>query len=274
LADSGSFEAQMTQYSQNFIALHDINLDQEMLLKIKRNVLVPFMRNPTLLTHYADHIVQEQNQLLLSQSIQSSQQLSQVIRQLINQLNQSKKYFGQKKYNFIQRWFGIDLEQQAGSVNFLNDLNQLVEVATRLSHQVATEIYQSQKQMQQLEQLRVDMAHYVVAAEQFVQECHAFADNKMSLDPFKDRLHKKINTLMTSQSATDMAMLQQNLSRNTAMTILDRFNEAKNILIPAWQQHVLQLQTVQNPQELQQLNAARERLIQTLDHAVKTAPSK
>lgn len=264
----------MTQYPQNFIALHDIELDHETLMKIKRNVLVPFMHNPTLLTHYADHIVQAQNQLLLSQSIQSSEQLSQGIRQLIERLNQSKKYLGQKKYNFLQRWFGIDLEQQASSLRFLEDINQLIDSATRLSHQVATEIYQSQKQMKELEQLRVEMAHYIVAAEQFVQECPVFANNQMSLHSFLGRLNKKINTLMTSQSATDMAMLQRILSQNIAMTILDRFNEAKNILIPVWQQHVFQLQTAQNPQELQQLNEARERLIQTLDHAVKTSPTQ
>lgn len=260
----------MTQYSQSFTALHDIALDQSRLMQIKRDELVPLLQQPTHLTHYADQLVQQQNQLLLSRPIQSSQDLSQIISRMIEQLNQSGKYLGQKKYNVVQRWFGIDLERQADSVNYLNDLNRVIEDATRLSNRVATEIYQSQKLMQSLHDLRNDMAHYVIAAEQFIAESNHFAQQGQ-FDYIQERLQKKINTLMTSQSATDMAMLQIQLSQNVAMTLLDRFNEAKNVLIPAWQQHVLNLQTADTPQELQRLNDARDRLIQTLDRAIKTA---
>lgn len=252
-------------------ALHDIPRNEETLLKIKRNVLVPFVQNPTLLTHYADHIVQAQNQLLSSATVQSSQPLAQVISQIIMQLDQSKKYFQPKKYNFIQRWFGLDLEQQADSIKFLNDLNQTLDHATHLSHRVATEIYQSRKQMENLDLLRSDMAHYVVAAEQFMQESEAFVEQKHVLDNFRQRLQKKINTLMTAQSATDLAMLQRDLNQHIAMTILDRFNEAKNILIPVWQQHMLNVQSANTPQELQKLNDARQHLINTLDKAVQSS---
>ncbi len=262
----------MNQNTPQFTALHQLTLEQERITRLKINVLVPMMQNPTLLTHYADNVIQEQKQLLLSQPIQSGQELSHIIQTIIEKLNQSKKYLKPNKtYNAIQRWFGIDLEQQAGSIHFLNELQSLIDKATLLSHRIATEIYHSQKQMQDLQQLRNEMAHYVVAAEQFLTECDGFAEQPMSLDSFKQRLDKKINTLMTSQSATDMAMLQMILSQNVAMTILDRFNEAKNLLIPAWQQHVFNVQSGQTPQQLQQLNDARERLISTLDKAVKSS---
>ncbi len=259
-----------SEQTTTFTALHAIDLEQERITRIKRNVLLPLMQNPMLFSHYADNVVQEQNQLLLNKPIQSAQGLGQVIRQLIEKLNQSKKHLQQKKYNVLQRWFGIDLEQQAGSVQFFNDLNHLIDKASRLSHKVAGEVYQSQKQMQHLHRLRTEMAHYVIAAEQFETECQAFAQQQ-DISMFKQRLNKKINTLMTSQTATDMAMLQIELSQNVAMTILDRFNEAKNVLIPTWQQHVLSLQSGQDPQELQQLNDARHRLIVTLDNALHSS---
>lgn len=76
---------------------------------------------------------------------------------------------------------------------------------------------------------------------------------------------------MTSQSATDMAMLQRILNQNIAMTVLDRFNEAKNLLIPAWQQHIMSVQAGHTPEQLAQLDKAREQLISTLDKAVKSS---
>lgn len=258
-----------TAQSLTFPALHDIETNIGRLVAIKRQYLTPVLEQPTLLTNYADDLVQKQNQLILSKSIQTSQELSQLIGRMISHLNESNRYLKPKKFNFLQKWLGIDLEQQAGSVSYLNDLNSLVKEADRLSQRVAAEIYQSQKNMQTLHGLRVEMAHYVVAAEEFLQDVYLFA-SAQQIENIKERLHKKINTLMTSQSATDMATLQIQLSQNIAMTILDRFNEAKNVLIPSWQQHVLQAQQAQTPQDLQRLNEARDRLINTLDRAIKT----
>ena len=260
----------MTTQPLTFPALHDIETNMGRLVAIKRQFLTPVLSQPALLTQYADDLVQKQNQTILSKSLQTSQQLSQLISKIIAHLNASSRYLKpNKKYNFLQKWLGIDLEQQAGSVGYLNELNRLVKEADHLSQRVATEIYQTQKNMQTLHELRVEMAHYVVAAEEFLQDVYLFASADQ-IENIKERLHKKVNTLMTSQSATDMAMLQIQLSQNIAMTILDRFNEAKNILIPAWQQHVLQAQQAKTPQDLQRLNEARDRLIQTLDHAIKT----
>lgn len=252
-----------------FPALHDIELNIGRLVTIKRNDLVPLVDQPANLTHFADDLVQKQNQLILTKSVQSSQDLSRLINRMITHLNHSEKYLKPKKFNFIQKWLGIDLEQQAGSVRYLKDLNALVKEADRLSQKVATELYQSQKNMQILHELRVDMAHNVVAAEQFLEELPQFAPIHQ-IESIEHRLHKKINTLMTSQSATDLAMLQIQLSQNIALTILDRFNEAKNVLIPAWQQHVLQVQQARTPLELQKLNEARDRLVRTLDSAIKS----
>ncbi|KAF7275646.1 hypothetical protein GWI33_011465 [Rhynchophorus ferrugineus] len=260
----------MTMAVHNLLALHDIVLNQSRLTQIKRDELAPLLKQPNALTQYADTLIQQQNQQLLSNTITSAQALSQVIHRIIVQLNQSKKYLGQKKYNFIQRWLGIDLEQQVGSLQYLNELNALIDEAALLGHRVATEIHQSQENLQSLHDLRTEMAHYVVAAEQFLLEIDQFAKQQY-LDDFKPRIQKKINTLMTSQTATDLAMLQMQLSQNVAMTILDRFNDFFFFFFPAWQQHVFNLQSVQTPQELQRLNEARERLIQTLDHAIKSA---
>lgn len=258
-----------TNQDLTFPALHDIELNVGRLVVIKRNSLVPLLDQPANLTHYADDLVQKQNQLVLSKSIQSSQELSQLISRIIMHLNHSDRYLKPKTFNFIQKWLGIDLEQQAGSVSYLNDLKRLVAEADRFSQRVATEIYQSQKNMQDLHSLRIEMAHFVIAAEQFLDEIPQFAATHQ-VENIKDRLHKKINTLMTSQSATDIAMLQIQLAQSVALTILDRFNEAKNVLIPAWQQHVLQVQQAKSPIELQKLNDARDRLIRTLDGAIQS----
>lgn len=263
------FTVKMNQQAQNFPALHDIELELTRLMQIKREQLTPLLQQPTLLTHYADVVIQQQNQLLLTKSILTSPQLSQLIREMIQHLNQSSRYLKPKKFNVLQKWLGIDLEQQASSVGYVNQLNSLVQQAARLSERVAVEVYQSQKNLQALHDLRIEMAHHVVAAEQFLQEARQFS-HVQHLQMIEDRLNKKINMLMTSQSATDLAMLQIQLSQNVAMTILDRFNEAKNVLIPSWQQHVLQLRQADSPVELQKLNDARDRLIDTLDGAVRS----
>lgn len=261
-----------------FVALHDMPLDLSRLTEIKRNVLVPFMQQPSLLTHYADHIIQQQNQLLLSKSVESSQALADLIRQIIEQLDQSKKYLNGKKFNAFQRWFGLDVEQQAGALHCLNTLAHLLDQATVLSTQVGNEIYHSQQMIGSLYQYRTEMAHFVVAAEQFLNECEHIpkrhTNHHHNLDGFKARLQQKINTLITSQSASDLTILQLNLTQNVAMTILDRFSEAKSVLIPAWQQHILSLQASDHPKELERLNAARERLIRTLDHAIRSSDLK
>ena len=263
----------MTQSQDlTFPALHDIELNIGKLVSIKRYQLIPVLEQPAALTHYADDLVQKQNQLVLTHSIEKSKELSQLIEKIISLLNQSNRYLKPRKFNALQRWLGIDLEQEAGSLGYLKQLQKMLEEAGRLSQRLATEIYQSQKNMQVLHEYRVEMAHYVVAAEQFLNEAHQFAQAQQ-LENIKERLHKKINTLMTSQSATDLAMLQIQLNQNIAMTILDRFNEAKNVLIPAWQQHVMHVQHGNTPEDLQKLNDARDRLIQTLDRAVKSNPT-
>lgn len=254
--------------SQQLPALESIELDRERVTRIKRNVLVAMLDNPTLLTSYAGNVVEEQNQSLAYSAIVSGAQLSEIIHELIKLLEQSEQYFKPKKYNFLQRWMGVDIEQQANGLQSLQYVERLTQNASTLSQRISAEIYQSQQQMQKLQQLRADMAHYVKAAEEFVRECDDFAGAHTPLNNFKDRLEKKINTLLTSQTATDLAMLQIRLSQNNAMTLLDRFNEAKNVLIPAWRQHVVSIQNAQTPMQLEQLNAARNRLVNTLNTAI------
>lgn len=263
----------MTQHNAadaaQFQALHEIALDGNKLARIKQNVLLPFLQEPALLGHYAAHIVQEQNQLLTAQGLATVQGLSDTIAQLIARLNASDHYLAKKRYNRLQRWLGIELEQQASAAAYLNQFNDALEQASQLSHQVAAEVYQSAQKFNALMQLRLEMAHFIMAAQQFLHEMPTVSVRHPTWqnDAFRQRLQKKIDTLWTAQTATDMAMLQIQLSQQVALSILDRFSEAKNVLIPAWRQYILGVKAIDHSQQLEKINLARANLLQMLEHA-------
>ncbi|MCJ8147271.1 hypothetical protein MKI79_10270 [Acinetobacter sp. A3.8] len=238
--------------------------EQSAIIAIQRDILTPILNDPSKLSHYADPIIQEQQRLLAQANIAHSAELGRLIQNIIKQLNQSKKIFSAKKYHFLHRWFGVDLEHQAGSINFLKSLEKSIEQATVLSQCVYGEIMQSQQNFQALENKQVEMSQYIEAGEQFLQQAQQFASSAQ-YESFSIRLDKKINMLMTSQHATDLAMAQIQLNQNVALTILDRFNEAKNVLIPLWYQQIRASYAGQSPAELEKLNRLREQLIRTLD---------
>lgn len=54
------------------------------------------------------------------------------------------------------------------------------------------------------------------------------------------------------------------LSQQLSLTLLDRFKEAQQVLIPAWQYHVKQSNQSNSRIELEKLDHSRESLIHTL----------
>ncbi|KAA8735342.1 tellurium resistance protein [Acinetobacter qingfengensis] len=260
----------MTNFVANsFTPIHDMELDQQRIDQIKVKVLVPMLKSPNLLSYYADHIVQQQNHVLIQKTSSHTTDLSQSIQHLIEHLNQSQKSLTPRYFNRFQRWLGQHLEYRGQQYQYIEQLIAQINQAANFSRLVASEMAVSQQYMQELQILRQELAYYVIAAQQFVQESPQFNAQSMQFEHFLQRLQQKINTLMTSQSATDMAMLQMQLQQQVAMTLLDRFTEARQILIPAWQQHVLSIQYQQTPQQLQQLNDARHALIRRLHQALE-----
>lgn len=245
-------------------SVDEFKQDQSAIIAIQRDILTPLLHQPSNLSHYGDAIIQDQQRFLAQANIAHSAELGRLIQNIIAQLNQSKKLFSAKKYHFLHRWFGVDLEHQAGSINFLKSLEKSIEQATILSQCVYGEIMQSQHNFKALEAKREDMSQHIQAAEQFLQQSKRFASSAQ-YESFSVRLDKKINMLMTSQHATDLAMAQIQLNQNVALTILDRFNEAKNVLIPLWYQQIRSSHAGQSPAELEKLNRLREQLIRTLD---------
>ena len=92
------------------VPLDQIAVSSDELLSIKRNDLVPLLGDQVRLNHYADHLIQSQAVLLNGVDPQLTQQLSHVIAEIIQQLNQSKKSLKVKKFNALQCWFGFVLE--------------------------------------------------------------------------------------------------------------------------------------------------------------------
>jgi len=228
----------MTQ-SFDFIPLSQIESNQEHILAIKRNDLLPLLNDPHRLNHYADHLVQAQSVLLNGVDHRLNQQLSEVITQIIQQLSISKKHLGGRRFNALQKWLGIDLEYDAGQVKFVKDLERLINEANHLSQRLQIEIQKSQSRLQQALGLREQMAAYIRAADEFLIEYPQFTQQQ-KLDHFVERLSKKINTLQTLQTSNDIAMKQMQLSQELSFGLLDRFKEAQQVLIPAWQYHVKQ----------------------------------
>ena len=214
------------------VALADIEVNRAELLSIQQNDLVPLLQDQYRLNHYADSVIQAQSVLLNGVDPHLTQQLSSTIEQLIQALADSKKYLTRRKFNVLQKWLGIDLEYGSGQVEYYKNLDQLLHRANQLSQKLQIEIQKSQARFQQLLGHREQMAKYIRAAQEFLQEYPNFVRNIHPLDNFAERLSKKINSLQTLQASNDIAITQMQLSQQLSFTLLDRFKEAQQVLIP------------------------------------------
>lgn len=239
------------------------------LLSIKRNDLVPLLDNQTRLNLYADQLIQAQSVLLNGIDPNLTQRLSQVIAQIIEQLSASKKQLKPRTFNSLQKWLGLDLEFNVGRINYLKDLDVLIDEAKQLSQRLHIEIQKSDSRFQQATGLREQMAKYIRAGQEFLHEYPNFVANRHPLDNFSERLAKKIHTLETLQASNDIALAQMQISQQLSLSLLDRLNEAQQVLIPAWQYNVkqnqLKQQNLQNPTVSNaELDKSRDKLIQSL----------
>ncbi len=256
------------------VPLTDIVVSPAEVLSIKRNELVPLLNDQYRLNHYADALIQAQSVLLKGIDPQLTQKLSQTIEQLIQTLSASKKVLKQRKFNALQKWLGIDLEFGSSQVEYYKNLEAILDQANHLSQKLQLEIQKSQSRFKQLQGLREQMAKYIQAAEEFLHEYPTFMQNQHPLDNFAERLAKKIYTLRTIQSSNDIAITQMQLSQQLSFSLLDRFKEAQQVLIPAWQYHVKQSQQSGSTSSLEKLDNSREDLIKTLRKSLeKTSKS-
>lgn len=250
--------------------LHEIETNLHDVLSIKRNDLVPMLNDQYKLNHYADKLVQAQSVLLQGVDPKLTHRLSQNIQQLIQQLSLSKKYLRKRKFNAVQRWLGVDVEFGAKQIGYYRNLDTLLEQTNTLSQQLQIEIQKSQSRFNQLSGLREQMALYVQSAEEFLNEYPNFA-HQYSLDHFAERLSKKIHSLRTIQASNDIAIAQMQLSQHLTFSLLDRFKEAQQVLIPAWKYHVQQSQHSGSDASLEKLEGSREKLIQTLKKSLENS---
>ncbi len=249
--------------------LDQIAFSSEELVSIKRNDLVPLLDNQTRMNLYADQLIQAQSVLLNGIDPELTHKLSQSIAQIIEQLSASKKKLNQKKFNVLQKWLGLDIEFSVGKNQYLKDLDRLIDEAKWLSQRLQVEIQKSESRFQQASGLREQMAKYIRAAQEFAQEYPTFVQNRHPLDNFGERLSKKINTLQTLQASNDIALAQMQLTQQLSLTLLDRFNEAQQVLIPAWQYHVKQSQSQNSFVMTEELDQSRDKLIQTLKKSLE-----
>lgn len=249
--------------------LEQISCNADELLSIKRNDLVPLLDNQTRLNLYADQLIKAQSVLLKSIDPNLTQKLSQIIAQIIEQLSASKKKLNQRKFNAIQKWLGLDLEFSVGQVKYLRDLESSIDEAKQLSQRLQVEIQKSESRFQQANGLREQMAKYIRAAQEFLDEYPVFVQQRHPLDNFSERLSKKINTLQTLQASNDIALAQMQLTQQLSLTLLDRFNEAQHVLIPAWQYHVKQSSAQNSLVTTEELDKSRDKLIQSLKKSLE-----
>ena len=251
------------------VPLAEIEVNRAELLSIQRNDLLPLLEDQYRLNHYAEHVVQAQSVLLNGIDPHLTQQLSATIEQLIHALADSKKYLKKRQFNALQKWLGIDLEYGSGQVGYYKNLDQLLNRANHLSQKLQVEIQKSQARFQQLMGQREQMAKYIQAAQEFLQEYPKFIQNQHPLDNFSERLSKKINTLHTLQTSNDIAITQMQLSQQLSFTLLDRFKEAQQVLIPAWKYHIQQINQNHSGHEMDKLDSSREQLIKTLKQSLQ-----
>lgn len=254
--------------------LTDLIMDRVKILAIQRDELVLILDDHYRLNKFAEHNIQAQAGLLMGVDPQLTQQFTQTIEHIIQALAYSKKVLKPKKYNALQRWFGKDLEHKSLQLAYYQDLDQLLKQADHLSHKLQYEIQQAQLRLAQVSLLRVEMAHYIVAAREFLKDYPQF--QRSGYDHFIDRLSQKINSLQTLQAHNDIAIAQMQVTQQLSFSLLDRYKEAQHVLIPAWQYHVKQSQhaVVGQGQKMAQLDQSREQLIQTLQKSLEKSHVK
>ncbi|OTG81668.1 tellurium resistance protein [Acinetobacter sp. ANC 4648] len=257
------------QQFKALIPLEKIEMNRDELLAIKRNDLVPLLDDQMRMNLYADQLIQAQSVLLKGVDRQLTQKLSQIISDLIQQLAQSKKSLQPKKFNALQKWLGLDLEFDTDKIKYLKNLDQLIDEANTLSQRLKIEIQKSQARFQQAMGYREHMAKYIVAAQEFLHEYPHFVNNRHPLDDFSERLSKKINTLQTLQASNDIALSQMQLTQQLSLGLIDRFKEAQQVLIPAWQYHLKHTAENQSHNSLAELDQSRDKLIQTLKQSLE-----
>ncbi len=249
--------------------LDHFDIAHEDILSIQRNDLIPLLNDQSKMNYYADQLIQAQSVMLKGINPELTQKLSQTIVEIIEQLNRSKKYLKNKKFNALQKWLGWDIEFDAGQVKYFKELDFLIDQANHLSQKLQIEIQKSQSRFQQLLGYREQMAKYIFAAENFLHEYPKFATNQHPLDNFPERLSKKINTLQTVQSSNDIAITQMQLSQQLSYGLLDRYKEAQQVLIPAWQYNLKLKNNSDSNENLTELNHSREQLIQGLKKSLE-----
>ena len=254
--------------SDVLVPIQDFELDVKEILSIKRQELVAVLSDPYKLNHYADAVVQAQAVLLSGIDPNLTQQLNRTIEQLIQTLSASQKFLRPRKFNRLQKWLGIDLDYGSGQVEYYKKLDQLLDQANHLSQKLQIEIQKSQARFQQLLGLRQQMAKYVRAAEEFLIEYPQFAPMQTSMEHFIERLSKKVYSLRTLQANNDIAIAQMQLTQQLSFSLLDRYKEAQQVLIPAWQYHVKQTQQQYSASDLEKLNTSREKLIESLKQSL------
>lgn len=252
----------------NLQALDQICIDPEMLLSIKRNHLVPLLDDQMRLNHFADQIVQAQAVLLQGINPQLNQQFSQLIAEIVAQLNASEKVLKHRRFNRLQRWMGSDLEHASSQLFYMQQLQQLIEQATQLAEKIRLEVQKSRAKYQQASGFREHMVHYIRAANEFLQEYPQIAKTRTPMAHFSERLQKKVHTLQTLQASNDLALAQMLLNQQLSLDLLDRFDEAKQVLIPAWQFHLQQRNQQFSTHHQQDLDQSREKLIHSLQHSL------
>ncbi|OTG80076.1 tellurium resistance protein [Acinetobacter sp. ANC 4558] len=246
----------------------EICVDHRRLLQIQRDYLLPILNDQYQLNHYADDIIQAQAKLLKGVDPSLMYQLGQTIEKMIEMLSNANKHLKIKKFNALQRWLGLDIEYDASQIEYYKKLDLLLAKANQLSQRLRFEIQKSKNNIEKIHQYREDMAHAIAAAEGFLQEYPKFVKNIHPLDNFSDRLSKKVMSLMTLQANNDIAITQMQLSQQIALTLLDRFKEAQQVLIPAWQFHVKQSQQTSSGIDLEKLDDTRLNLISSLKNSL------
>lgn len=252
---------------QTFIPLAQIKINPEKILSIKRDELLPLLSEHLKFNYYADHVIQAQSQLLKEINPQLNRELSETITQLIQKLSKSDRLFKPRRFNRLQLWLGKDIEHDQVQLNYLHDLEYLLEQALRQSQRLSHEVQLSKHKLETFQKLRQEMAHYVVAAQEFLKESPDFMQLQ-PFDHFNDRLSQKINLLNTVQSNHDMVMTQMQFTEQLSVTLLDRFNEAYQVLIPAWHYHLSQIVKENSMESLQKLDRSRENLLNTLQKSL------
>ena len=195
--------------------------------------------------------------------------LAQKIGEIVTCLHDADPTRATEKHSWLARFMGRNVESQIRHHIAVNRLDELIADAEDISSNVRVALAA-------LDALLVAQSDYASKLAADINAGYAYlernpsagkpATGALEFDNPRERFSRKLSNLDALLTSHEMSAAQMTLSRGHVIGMLDRFDEAVNVLVPIWRQHALSLLTSKNmnPTMLSEARKVHQNLMRSL----------